>query len=429
MRIAILTVGSRGDVQPNAALAASLARAGHETVLAAHEGSEGLVASAGVPFAIMPGGFTAEQRELEKNPAELLRIRMRTALELCRGADAIVYNNLAFFGYDVAERLGILPIRMLFEPEVMTGEFPSVYARAPRTLGRAHNRLTHAIEKLSHWIPVARSVNRARAEVLGLPPLPVWGPHPRMRRERVPVLISASPQLLPRPADWPSRVQVTGYWYLDEGSDPEMPRDLREFLDAGPAPVFVEPGSFRNDVWTQIMRRVLESLLKSGARVVTSWCDPSFPPDAIPEELFLMDRDTRHAAVLPHVRAVVAHGGAGTIHALARAGLPALVISIFPSHAYWGRRIRDRGMGPGPIPFQKATPDRIARGIDDLLSTDAFATRAREIGALVRGERGADLAVRHIERWVTGTSGAFERPVEGRARDLRRAAAGDPRPT
>ena len=51
MKLLILTLDTRGDVQPFVALPRGLANAGHEAVLAAPHRPEGFVRDQGVPFA------------------------------------------------------------------------------------------------------------------------------------------------------------------------------------------------------------------------------------------------------------------------------------------------------------------------------------------------------------------------------------------
>ena len=59
MRVAIETLGTRGDVQPYLALARGLMARGHEVHLGAPVQFEGFVAEHGIPFAGLPGEFLA----------------------------------------------------------------------------------------------------------------------------------------------------------------------------------------------------------------------------------------------------------------------------------------------------------------------------------------------------------------------------------
>ena len=57
MRVAIHTLGTRGDVQPYLALALGLKAAGHDVMIAAPTQYEAFIGTRGVAFAHLPGEF------------------------------------------------------------------------------------------------------------------------------------------------------------------------------------------------------------------------------------------------------------------------------------------------------------------------------------------------------------------------------------
>lgn len=59
MRVAIHTLGTRGDVQPYLALALGLKAAGHDVLIAAPSQFEAFVGTRGIAFAHLPGEFLA----------------------------------------------------------------------------------------------------------------------------------------------------------------------------------------------------------------------------------------------------------------------------------------------------------------------------------------------------------------------------------
>jgi sterol 3beta-glucosyltransferase len=107
VKLLILTLDTRGDVQPFVALPRGLANAGHEAVLAAPHRFEGFVRDQGVPFAGIDDCWSVAA----EGPGA--------------GADILVHNGQVVVGQHVAEKLGIpavlaLPIPMY----VPTREFP-----------------------------------------------------------------------------------------------------------------------------------------------------------------------------------------------------------------------------------------------------------------------------------------------------------------
>ncbi len=90
MRIALIALGTRGDVQPYVALGKGLAQAGHRVRVVTHPNFEGLVISHGLEFAPVRGDVqeVAESAEmrllLEKG--NLLAITAYTAKAAQRAA-------------------------------------------------------------------------------------------------------------------------------------------------------------------------------------------------------------------------------------------------------------------------------------------------------------------------------------------------------
>jgi UDP:flavonoid glycosyltransferase YjiC (YdhE family) len=114
MRITLVTIGSRGDVQPYIALGAGLAAAGHQVRLATNPEFAPAVSRYGLEFCPLHGDFrqvqasAAGQATLRSgdNPVAFMR-RYRTATrsimaqlladawQACQGSEAIVYGELA----------------------------------------------------------------------------------------------------------------------------------------------------------------------------------------------------------------------------------------------------------------------------------------------------------------------------------------------
>ena len=69
MKVTILTIGSRGDVQPFVALGVELRDAGHEVTLAAGEGFEAFVSGRGLRFAALDVEFLERLQSSEGKAA------------------------------------------------------------------------------------------------------------------------------------------------------------------------------------------------------------------------------------------------------------------------------------------------------------------------------------------------------------------------
>lgn len=430
MKVLILTLGTRGDVQPFVALARGLAAAGHEAVLAAPRRFDGFVRERGVRFAgiddgpmrlmdrgtdpgsssgsvvgdVAAGGLSAKLALAKQLPA-----MFTTVLDDCwsvaadgagAGADVLVHNGQVLAGQHVAEKLGIPAVLALPLPMyVPTREFPWVGMAAPHWLPASLNRATWLGMK-GLAMMFGRTVDRWR-ETLELPRR--RGRHDPVRRpdgSSAPVLHAISRHVLPRPADWPASATVTGYWFLagTASDDASLPRGLVEFLDAGEPPVFIGFGSMAGFLPAAAAATVLTATRRAGVRAVMGTAWGGLTADAA-DDVFVVD-DVPYEQLFPRVAAVIHHGGAGTVAAGAAASRPQIVCPFVADQPFWARRMHDLGVAPEPIDQRHLNADRLAEAIDQATTDAGFATAAAELGMLIRAEHGLPEAVRELENLV-----------------------------
>ncbi|TQM45139.1 glycosyltransferase [Pseudonocardia cypriaca] len=396
MRVLIAALGSRGDVAPFVGLGQRLATAGHEVTVAAHTEFAPLVRSGGLGFAGVAGdarsisdfprGWRSSPRFLAEQARRMTRYLEDAAVDLlaaARHADVLLVNLTAMFGYEIADGLGIPGMGVYCQPVEPTGAFPPIFLHSARSLGSLGNRVAGRVA-LASLTPYHRAAARVRAE-LGSPPRSRRDRARRRREQRWPVLHGYSAHVLPRPADWRQGLEVVGYWPAHQPAGWSPPADLMDFLDAGPAPVFIGFGSMAagQDGW--LSETVAEAVRRAGVRAVVQagWAGlESAGPDV------LTIGDVPHSWLFPQMAAVVHHGGAGTTGAAFIAGTPSVAVPVYADQPLWGERIRALGAGPAPLPFTALTAQTLAERIRDL-QTGRHRTAAAEIGRRVRTEDGA----------------------------------------
>jgi sterol 3beta-glucosyltransferase len=82
--------------------------------------------------------------------------------------------------------------------------------------------------------------------------------------------------------------------------------------------------------------------------------------------------------VLPSCRAAVHHGGAGTTHAVLRAGLSAAVAHVFADQSLWGQCVSNAGAG-STLPYRRLDAGRLVAELRPLLQ-DKVKARAEQLG-------------------------------------------------
>ncbi|HEX2621929.1 MAG TPA: glycosyltransferase, partial [Phototrophicaceae bacterium] len=257
MRIAVVALGSRGDVQPFIALGKGLNQDGHAVRVVTHPNFETLVRANGLGFYPVRGDVqevldSEEMRDLLAKgnfiaiTAYTSKAAKRAALEwaedglaACQGMELIMAGIGGLFsGLALAEKLNIPLLQAHLTPFTATSAFPSVLLpQSLARLGGFFNRQSHQLTRQIIWQGSRSADNAARQQVLGLATTPFMGPYRSPRLNQLPILYGFSPSVIPKPADWGSNTHVTGYWFLDVESDWTPPAALIDFLAAGAPPV------------------------------------------------------------------------------------------------------------------------------------------------------------------------------------------------
>lgn len=421
MHITLLTIGSRGDVQPLIALGLGLQQAGHTVRLATHANFESLIRKRGLDFALIrmnpqellqgeagqatlkTGGNTIT---FMRRYAEMLEPVMEAVLidswEACQGTDAIIAGSIAFWGWDIAQKLEVpFYLAELYPLTSPTKAFP--IATTPPELGRLsglYNRFSYFVMWHLFWQLFRKPINQWRQSTLNLPPTSSWQSHLRlMEQQEVPFLCGYSSAVIPKPEDWLGRINITGYWFLESTSEFSPPQALVDFLMAGSPPVYIGFGSMAGrepEVTTEI---VLAALKKTGQRgiLLTGWSGISNAD--LPDNLFKVE-SIPHDWLFPKMSAIVHHGGAGTASAAFRAGVPAVIIPFFGDQPFWAYRAAQLGVSPKPIPRKELTVERLAAAIAMAVNDERMRSRAAALGQKICSENGVAQAVEAFHKFI-----------------------------
>jgi UDP:flavonoid glycosyltransferase YjiC (YdhE family) len=407
MKIAIVTYGTEGDTRPLAALGRALIDAGHEIRLLADRST--LEAPVALHVPSMPlsgdirralvalqatgvekaGGFRDTAKALTQIVNDNTAAWMREVVDAAQGCDAIMTSGLAaFVGFSVAEYLDIKAVGAGLIPISPTANFPSPFLPphgVPRWLNRSSHRLVNGLL----WQAFRKATNAARVSVCSLPPQRgnVWSD--------VPMLFGVSPSLLGTPQDWPVHVRACGQWSMEPPQWIPSP-ELEAFLAQGEPPVYVGFGSMAGLDRGQLMQTVVATLAGRRALFYPGWSD--LDTSALPKNICVIG-DTPHHWLFPRTSMVIHHGGSGTTHSAARAGVPSVVVPFAGDQFFWADRLKQLGVAGAPVSGKRVRHADLARCID-FAQRDDVKARAAELGARMAAEDGLALAVALAEKWL-----------------------------
>jgi UDP:flavonoid glycosyltransferase YjiC (YdhE family) len=197
----------------------------------------------------------------------------------------------------------------------------------------------------------------------------------------------------PKQTDWPAQTIVTRFPLYDESDQVAVLPDLDRFLADGPPPILFTPGSANLQARRFFVG--LEACRRLGSRALFVTRYPEQLPPALPPEI-------RHFAyvpfsqVFPRCKALVHHGGIGTVAQGLAAGVPQLVMAM--SHDQPDNGYRLTRLGVGAYLYPKAfTPDRVAAALARLTRSPEVTEACHACRARVEGQMPADTVFRFLE--------------------------------
>jgi UDP:flavonoid glycosyltransferase YjiC (YdhE family) len=116
------------------------------------------------------------------------------------------------------------------------------------------------------------------------------------------------------------------------------------------------------------------------------------PLGAVPSNV-VVETFVPQALVFPHARAVVTHGGSGTVLGSLGAGVPLVVAPMFADQPDNARAVEVAGAG---VAVFDADASSLRSGIETVLASDAFSVAAKRIAAEIGELPGLEDAIRRM---------------------------------
>lgn len=410
-RIGILTLGSRGDVQPYIALGAALQARGHSVTVATFESFKRMVEGQGIQHVPVPGDAQALTGQMmggdgisSRNPLRLMqKIRETFGKAMADYARAFGASELldsevildqlpgGIFGRDIAEKSGAQYLTVAVIPLLRTRYFPNPLLAA-KNLGAPLNVMSYRLAETLLWAFFRKGVGQFRTQI-GL-----GAPTRFFKAAKAPVLLGISPNVVPPPSDWPKNVHLTGYWQLNETAW-QPPSDLQAFISAGDPPVFIGFGSMSSGDPARLTNIVFEAIRLSGVRAVIGAGWAKWGDLAQHDRIFRVDY-APYAWLFPKMAAIVHHGGSGTTGFALHSGVPSMVLAFGADQPFWGWRTANLGVGVPPLHIKSVTADTLADSLRRLVSESALKANAAALGRQLAQERGLEQAVSVIDSYI-----------------------------
>jgi UDP:flavonoid glycosyltransferase YjiC (YdhE family) len=404
--------GTRGDVEPCAAVGVELQRRGHEVRMAVPPDLVDFVALAGLPAA--PYGPDSREQMAAvadlthnafkiQNPVNFARAgkklfvegwaeMSRTLTSLADGADLLLtgqtYHGLVA---NVAEYHDIPVVGLHHFPVRVNGQvgLPFLPTPAPAV------RMTL---KVGWWLysHITRADEEAQRRELSLPRSRVPASQ-RMAKGGALEIQAYDQAVFPGlAAEWNGRRPFVGALTLEltAGTDDEV----ASWITAGKPPIYFGFGSTQVQSSAETVAVIADACAELGERalIYSGTGGSELPPH--PDHVKLVGQ-VNYTTILPMCRAAVHHGGAGTTAAGLRAGLATLILWDVADQFIWATQVKRLKVGSAKH-LSNLSRESLVKQLRKILAPDCMA-RAREIAPrLTKPSVGVAIAADLLEQTV-----------------------------
>ena len=390
MKFALASYGTRGDIEPCAAVGLELLRRGHEVRIAVPSNLVGFAESVGLA-AVPYGPNFVELMEPDifrkawkvQNPITLLRKAMEPVTKpwaevsaaltsLAEGADLLLtgipYQEVVA---NVAEYYDIPLATLHTFPQRVNGyvvPIPPLPLNVPSPLMRSGM----TVAEWAYWRVTKRAEDAQRRE-LGLPK--ATAPSSRRIMERGSLEIQTYEEFcFPEvAAEWGGRRPFVGTLTMELTTDADD--EIASWISAGKPPIYFGFGSMPVESPAHTLAMISEACAELGERALLCSGATDFTGAPHVDHVKVVGA-LNHAAIFPACRAVVHHGGAGTTSAGMRAGIPALILWIAFDQPIWADVVKRLKVGTSRR-FSRMTRESLVADLRRILAPE-YATRARE---------------------------------------------------
>ena len=413
-RFTLLTIGSRGDVQPYIALGKALVKEGHRVKIVTHSEFKDWIQSYGLGFDVISGDPSELMALMVQNPTinysfikeakakfrDWIDDLLLTSWSACQDTDVLIESPSSIGGIHIAEKLQIPYFRAFTMPWTRTRAYPHAFLVPDQKLGGAYNYMTHVAFENGYWRGTCYQVNKWREETLGLPRTSLGAMH----QSSVPFLYNISPVVFPPSVDFAEWVKVTGYWFLDESSGYKPPGPLVEFIKKAREDdkkiVYIGFGSIVVENPKELTESIVDAVLSSDVRCILNkgWSDRLGAKDSktveieLPEEIF-NSGNVPHDWLFTQIDAAVHHGGSGTTGASLRFGLPTIIKPFFGDQKFYAGRVEDLGCG---LSLKSLESKALCKALKEVTTNKRMIEKAKLVGEQIRAENGVQNAINSI---------------------------------
>lgn len=397
MRIILISIGTRGDMEPFLAIGERLKEKGHQVICAFPEQFRNLAEESKLEFASLGNRFIdmldskngkialggtcsglnkiIANIKLAKDSAEINRELIKKQHELIetKYPDRILYNGKAIYPIiwgikNKGKNILVCPIPYIHYVKGHT------HVAFHSNFGSFFNKLTFSLVKFGmimtinislKWLKLSGEYSRKQIKTEYLSNRAIY---------------TVSPVLFSRPDNWNENLRVVGYHERRKTTNWQPEKELINFIKKYDKILFITFGSMLNpepEEKTKIIINILEH--NKVPAIINTAAGGLVKPKKYDTNLIYFVSQIPYDWIFPKVYGVIHHGGSGTTHLALKYGCSTLIIPHIIDQFVWDKITSNLGVGPKGIKIGKIKIDNLEPKIIDLVNNNDYKEKSEQI--------------------------------------------------
>lgn len=405
MKILLISIGTRGDVEPFLAIGEILKEKGHQVMCAFPEQFRNLADDSTIKFiALSPKFIEMLESEIGKitmgGKGSVVK-KIGAYIKLYRQSGAVT-KELLYQQHKIIEKEK--PDRVVYngkatypiiwginnpKKSILVSPVPCTihYVKNHPNIGFSGNYGAF-FNKFTYWLSnfgLIQNVLSTTKEFRKSPK--ITGKQIKKAILTRKMIYTVSPSIFPRPDYWPENAQVLGYhegkkalnWLADER--------LKRFIANHDKILVITFGSMTNPEPAEKTKIIVDILQQHHIPAIINTASGGLiEPAEYDTDLIHFVPQIQYDWVFPRMYGVIHHGGSGTTHIALNHGCTCMIIPHIIDQYLWNDLISDLGVGPKGIAINKITKQNLEPKILDLFQNDSYKKKALQLSEEMKKE-------------------------------------------
>jgi len=398
MKIILVSIGTRGDMEPFLSIGEILKEKGHQVICAFPEQFRNLAEELNLEFASLGTKFIdildsedgkvamgASGSGLKKFLATVRLAKHQTNVnkelvnkqyELIESEnpDRVVYNGKVIYPiiWELKNRgktIFISPLPYMHYVKghshvAFNSNFGTILNKLSFSL--AYFGMVTTVMITKNWLIITEKISRKEIRKI-------------LRTNRS--IYTISPLLFSRPDNWNENLTVLGYHQRKKIIHWQPEKDLTDFIEKHNKILFITFGSMINPEPEKKTKIILDILVRNKIPAIINTASGGLAkPDKFNSVLIHFVSQIPYEWIFPKIYGVIHHGGSGTTHLALKYGCATMIIPHIIDQFVWNKIISDLGVGPKGIKIGKINPKNLEPKILDLVNNTDYKKKAEQIG-------------------------------------------------